>query len=218
MQQFLSLAQLGTDDNDGDGVVNFFEYGMGGNPLMLDSDGDGLDDSLEVYVYRTNPGNADGDGDGLSDPQELAMGLNPMDPDDDRDGVPTRIEVEWDGAAGYAAGTDMNPGRWDTDLDGIGDLMEIAAGSDPLDAADRRTVRVAGLDIGRDAPPVVEWTVHTNARGINVTYAVQFSSNLEDWVEVGEIESGGDAEAAVSVTDAETREEKGYYRLKLWIE
>ncbi len=42
-----------------------------------DSDGDGLNDYDEVYVYFTNPCKADTDGDGYSDKTEIDSGYNP---------------------------------------------------------------------------------------------------------------------------------------------
>lgn len=42
-----------------------------------DSDGDGLSDYSEIYVYSTNPYLADTDGDGVSDKQEILSGMNP---------------------------------------------------------------------------------------------------------------------------------------------
>ena len=43
-----------------------------------DTDGDGVPDAVERYVYRTDPLKADTDGDGLSDGVEVALGLDPL--------------------------------------------------------------------------------------------------------------------------------------------
>ena len=45
-----------------------------------DTDGDGLPDHLETFVYGTSPHCADTDGDGLSDGLELAWGSDPLTP------------------------------------------------------------------------------------------------------------------------------------------
>ena len=45
-----------------------------------DTDGDGLPDCLETFVYGTSPLRADTDGDGLSDGLELAWGSDPLTP------------------------------------------------------------------------------------------------------------------------------------------
>jgi hypothetical protein len=47
------------------------EFRCGTNPLVADTDGDGLSDSAEVYTYGTNPLAADTDGDGVSDYNEV---------------------------------------------------------------------------------------------------------------------------------------------------
>jgi len=44
----------------------------------LDTDGDGLSDALEEFIYGTNPLLADTDGDGVSDALEIAWGRNPL--------------------------------------------------------------------------------------------------------------------------------------------
>ena len=48
--------------------------------LTQDSDGDGLNDYEEIYVYHTDPYNPDTDGDGYLDGDEVAHGYNPLDP------------------------------------------------------------------------------------------------------------------------------------------
>lgn len=44
----------------------------------IDSDSDGLLDSVELLVYRTDPGNPDTDGDGYLDGDEVRGGYNPL--------------------------------------------------------------------------------------------------------------------------------------------
>lgn len=46
-----------------------------------DSDGDGLSDSDEINIYKTDPYKADTDGDGITDGEEIARGTNPLVPD-----------------------------------------------------------------------------------------------------------------------------------------
>ncbi len=67
------------DDNDNDGLTNLQEQGRGSNPLLEDSDGDGLWDGVETGTgifasaanTGTSPARADSDGDGLTDRQEV---------------------------------------------------------------------------------------------------------------------------------------------------
>ena len=79
----------------------------------VDSDGDGLFDSLEISI-GTDPGNPDSDGDNLSDGFEVGF-----------DGDP----------GGYNPATDLNPLNVDTDADNFNDDIELANGSDPLIAS-----------------------------------------------------------------------------------
>lgn len=57
-----------------------------GAPVMGDSDGDGIEDFIEIFWLGTDPNNPDTDGDGLTD-FEVVFGLNPLNPDTDGDGI-----------------------------------------------------------------------------------------------------------------------------------
>ena len=52
-----------------------------------DTDGDGLPDTDERFVYKTDPASSDTDGDGLPDGEEIAMGSSPIAADTDGDGL-----------------------------------------------------------------------------------------------------------------------------------
>ena len=68
-------------DTDGDGLLDgqeVFLYGTA--PLEEDTDGDGLTDYAEVWLHFTDPTNPDSDGDGLPDKEELEQGADPTDP------------------------------------------------------------------------------------------------------------------------------------------
>jgi hypothetical protein len=217
MQEFGTLAYNGRDDNDGDSVNNWAEYGTGGSPHLDDSDGDGLNDSDEVYVHHSSPASSDGDGDGLDDPTELAMGLDPMNADDDNDGVPTAVECAWDGGSGYSAGTDMNPAVRDSDNDTVEDLMELAAGSDPLNPADARRVSIASIGATDTGLPLIGWEVRPNAGSVDITFVVQYSADLEDWEDVSELVTDGDSSTTAEVPDPVERGGRGYYRLRFLV-
>lgn len=108
--------------------------GTGTNPLVSDTDGDGLTDSLEVAL-KLNPFSSDTDGDMLPDAWEMQHpGLNPKSSnsrtdDPDNDGLDTATE--------YVHGTD--PFSSDTDGDNVSDGDEIAQGSNPLDESDHES-------------------------------------------------------------------------------
>ncbi len=84
-----------------------------GDPGANDTDGDGLEDDLELFAIGTDPNNPDTDGDGLID-FEVTFGLNPLNPDTDGDGISDGDEVQngtdpltpnFDGGGGGMTGT-----------------------------------------------------------------------------------------------------------------
>ena len=111
-------------DSDGDGVPDLVELAMGLDPLDPDTDGDGVLD-----------GDEDVDGDDVPNRAELALGFDPLSPDSDGNGVPDGeedrdLDLLPDGQE-LARGTD--PFVPDTDGDGFPDGLEVQAASDPLD-------------------------------------------------------------------------------------
>ncbi len=81
-------------DMDGDGLTNGEEYGLSTNPCSPDTDGDGLQDLFEVYIYQTNPNDIDTDGEGLTDLVEIYISdSEPTMPDSDGDGLSDAFEV-----------------------------------------------------------------------------------------------------------------------------
>ncbi len=117
----------------------------------VDTDGDGLTDSLETY-HQTNLSNPDSDGDGYTDYEEVMNMYDPNGPgqmDSDKDGLGDRDEVfvwythrfivDTDGD-GYDDQTEVlngyNPngeGQLDSDFDGLSNFDEIHVfGTDPF--------------------------------------------------------------------------------------
>lgn len=72
-----SLGNACDTDDDNDGLSDAQELTRGTNPLLPDTDSDGLTDGAEVNTYGTNPLLVDTDGDGLSDGAEVAYGTSP---------------------------------------------------------------------------------------------------------------------------------------------
>ena len=113
-------------DNDGDGLTNSQEWGLGTDPEDADTDNDTLTDGFEVNTFGSNPLDEDTDNDDLGDGAEFLAGTNPNDPDSDDDGLTDGSEV-------YVHNTD--PTDSDSDDDGLNDGLEVNTyGTDPNDS------------------------------------------------------------------------------------
>ena len=121
------LDELSTGgDADADGLNDEAEFAAGTNPVVMDTDDDGLTDGVEadpteVGYSGTNPLVADTDGDGRSDGVELneVPMSDPLDRDSDDDGVADGVEV--------SLGTDPN------DAGSRSELGEFLVAHYPLD-------------------------------------------------------------------------------------
>lgn len=123
-------------DTDGDGLVNGLEEIFGTDKMLADTDGDELNDYIEIFKFGSDPllqdtddngikdGDEDHDNDGLSSLEELNGTTDPADSDSDGDELLDGEEME--------LGTD--PNKVDTDEDGVSDSKEIELGTDPLTA------------------------------------------------------------------------------------
>jgi hypothetical protein len=70
------------------------------NPCETDTDGDGLCDEDEVFIWETNPERPDSDLDGIEDGQEVELGFDPLEEDGDHDGKLDAQELA-DGTSPY---------------------------------------------------------------------------------------------------------------------
>lgn len=105
-------------------TLKFF-IGTGTHPAKTDTDGDGLSDSDEILVHRTNPRIPDCDGDGLFDGAEIISGTNPFVPDSDGDGIPDGWEVQ------NGLNPHVDDSCADSDSDGLSNFYEYWNSTDP---------------------------------------------------------------------------------------
>jgi alpha-tubulin suppressor-like RCC1 family protein len=80
-----------TQDPDLDGLTNAAEYRLGSDPLLADTNGDGVSDGAAVLAGRSVT-NADTDGDGLANADEIRLGTDPLRSDTDGDGTPDGLD------------------------------------------------------------------------------------------------------------------------------
>ena len=155
---FGSLTRTPEGDEDGDQVTNLEEYWYGLNPTLADTDGDGLTDGEELWLYGTMPWDPDSDQDGLDDYDEVMVyHTDPFDPDSDGDGMPDGWEVQY--GLNPDSGSDAN---LDADGDGLSNLREFLFKLDPTTIYTNGSATADGdRDDDRDGlGNVVELTVH----------------------------------------------------------
>ncbi|MHA1434758.1 MAG: hypothetical protein ACTSO7_13025 [Candidatus Heimdallarchaeota archaeon] len=159
-------------DVDNDLLIDGLELFYDCDPLILDTDGDGLLDGTEILIYNTIPTVADSDADGLTDFEELfTYFTNPNDDDHDNDGWKDGYEVHTTGTYAKKADSDFdgikdktefnywkNRGKTnavayayckndDVDNDGLEDGDELLNGSDPLDNDSDNDGLLDGLEV-----------------------------------------------------------------------
>ena len=132
------------EDDDNDGVSDVKEKEVGSNPLLIDSDGDSMDDGYELSngydptddsdcprflcprlsraILAIASSSFDFDKDGMTRAQEEAAGTNWQVADTDGDGLSDGDEVS----------RSTNPLVADTDRDGLSDSDEISRSTNPL--------------------------------------------------------------------------------------
>lgn len=117
-----------------EGDVYVYHFGMGGDPLLTDTDADDVDDG-EEYENGTHPRRTDSDEDGLPDRWEIDYGLDPL---------------SADGAQGAAG---------DFDADGVLNIEELAYDTDPSNADSDGDGLSDGEELGRIVRVASDWTV-----------------------------------------------------------
>jgi len=130
---------------DSNGAFDAFWFD---NPLffdeLLDTDGDGLKDSVEMGTYGSLPGLSESDGDGLADGDEVnSHGTDPADADTDGDGANDGLEVGY-GSSPTVANTVIHvcTGGCGNDANG---------GTSWTDAVETNTAAVGKIPVGGGA-------------------------------------------------------------------
>jgi len=141
------FVDLEGGDEDGDGIGNLTEIGLGLNPLAADTDGDGVKDNQDLFPSLADEwGDVDGDGigdnsdddidgDGITNEDEGRLGTDPLKYDTDGDGIsdkidncPNRANTDQKDTDGDGRGDACDD---DTDGDGLENSKEIGLGTDP---------------------------------------------------------------------------------------
>lgn len=138
---FARAALLIGNENDNRSKLDAILYGgvsfsfeLIGGVEALDSDGDGLADERELAVHGTNPNDPDTDGDGLNDGLEVRTETDPRSSDTDGDGLMDGVE-DADHSGGLDA-SESDPRVADTDGGGVPDGWEAEHSMNLRDPAD----------------------------------------------------------------------------------
>lgn len=178
--------------------------------IKFSADSDGKSDfDLWMEGFRLSDADADDDGDGFTNLEEYIAGSDPTDPDSIPETVPdeTRTEFQIWMVDTYALATDadyISKAGEDPDNDGMTNLQEFVAGTDPTDGDDR--LSVVTFDKG-DGTAEVSWAPSGKDGRV---YSVQTNATLD-------ADGWADAETDVASpwTDADASDAARFYRVKV---
>ena len=167
LSDFIKWKSIKQLDTDFDGLKDTEETAS--NPLLYDTDGDGLNDKYELDT-GTNPKLFDTDQDGLNDKLEIIHGTNATDNDTDGDGLSDYAEITgWISVFNYEGSqftlpVTSNPLLPDTDDDGLTDNLEC---SSRLNPKSKDTDGDGIIDQERTPPDLPVSIVDSDGDGLN---------------------------------------------------
>lgn len=174
-----TLPDFRDPDSDGDGILDRFERDLDpdgdGIPAYrdLDADGDCRPDSIERGGGDPARAPVDSDGDGVADFLDL---------DSDDDGLLDAIEDP--NCDGVLDPGESSPTSADTDEDGVTDLIEVAAGTNPNDDLDNPQVNGDFVFVMpyQAAPEPAQDTLDfsTNISQADVVFAMDTTASMGD--------------------------------------
>ena len=140
------------NDTDSDGLNDYYEFYGITDPTLNDTDNDGLLDGEEINIFSTNPLSNDTDSDNLSDYNEIySFFTNPLIDDTDADGLLDGEEINT---------FTTNPLSNDTDADGLLDGAEINIyNTNPLNEDSDSDTMLDGWEVDCSLNPLVDDTM-----------------------------------------------------------
>ena len=167
LSDFVNWKSITPVDRDFDGLKDTEENAS--NPILWDTDGDGLNDKYELDI-GTNPTLFDTDHDGLNDKLEQVYGTNATDTDTDGDGLSDYTEITgWISVFTYGGKlftlhVTSNPLVPDTDGDGLTDNLECSSRLNPKSSD---TDGDGVIDQERTPPPLPDTLIDSDGDGLN---------------------------------------------------
>lgn len=155
-------------DTDGDGLKDYQElFIYDTDPEDTDTDDDGLSDGDEVHTYGTDPTDSDTDDEGLSDGEEVnEYGTDPTNDDTDSDGLNDFDEI-------MVYHTD--PNNEDTDGDELLDGEEIALGTNPNDPDTDGDLMADGWEATYGLDPLDDTDANSDLDGDGASNLAEFN-------------------------------------------
>jgi hypothetical protein len=172
-------------------------------PTQVDTDGDGLDDASEIYLYGTSPILRDSDGDGVDDGVEIVAGLEADDNDTDNDGVPDGQEFDGDGNAyvpdsGLTGDASAFAGTYNG-TDSIGAPLQLIVAAD---GAVTGKVSITEYGFAEDVELIGRAAGDGRLEVVSYDYFFNYEGSISGLIASGNFETEGDMSGTWTATKA----------------